>query len=151
MGLILLPLTRVLSQITPCFSPPPTHLFPSPASSSSPLLASETLSLPLPAILSSLLPSMMVSLSNQTAGLLSAWWLYGWGLSLPVSLPHISHSPLSSLFPSLPPCLSFHCFCHHSIPLPPSVTTALEEMSFHGRFAAISKMAALPNGQLPWF
>lgn len=43
------------------------------------------------------------------------------------------------LYPSLPPpTLSSSLFL--------SVTTALEEMSFHGRFAAISKMAALPNG-----
>lgn len=33
---------------------------------------------------------------------------------------------------------------------PPSVTTALEKMSFHGRFAAISKMDASLNGQLHW-
>lgn len=54
---------------------------------------------------------------------------------------HFSHSThLSISAPS--------SFCR-SLPL--SVTAALEEMSFHGRFAAISKMAALPNGQLPWF
>lgn len=63
-----------------------------------------------------------------------------------------SLSPPSLLItPSLPPHLSSPSLPSFSPSLPLSVTTALEEMSFHGRFAAISKMAALPNGQLPWF
>lgn len=52
--------------------PQPSRLFHTP------LLSTETLFLPLLPSSSPLLP-MMVSLSNHTAGLLSAWWLYGWG------------------------------------------------------------------------
>lgn len=58
-----------------------------------------------------------------------------------VSLPH-SSLPVHLSFPpdpSLPPPT-------RSSSLFPSVATALGEMSFHGRFATISKMAALPNG-----
>lgn len=143
MGLILLPLSWS-SQITACFFSPTLC----PPSS-------------LPASLHPFL-SMMVSFSNQTAGLLSAWWLYALGgvLLLSLSLPPSISSLLSPLHcpPSSSLCphhfffLSFFSLLCHLFPLlPPSVTTALEEMSFHGRFAAISKMAALPNGQLPWF
>lgn len=101
MGLILLPLSQP-SQITACFFSP--SLF-SPASSPSPLLASQTLSLP---SFPPFFRSMMVSLSNQTAGQLSAWWLYGRGalsLSPSISLLHFSLPP--PLSPSLPPRLPF--------------------------------------------
>lgn len=60
-------------------------------------------------------------------------------------------SPSLFLLPPSLPTRLLSLLCHLPLPLHPSVTTALEEMSFHGRFAAISKMAALPNGQLPWF
>lgn len=116
---------------------------PLPASSTPPSLSTETLSLPLLPSFSSLLP-MMVSLSNHIAGFLSAWWLYDWGgLCLSFTLLCLFIFPLS---PSLSSSASSHSLTS-SLFL--SVTTTLEEMSFHGRFAAISKMAALPNGQLP--
>lgn len=107
---------------------------------------------PSPFILPFFLPSMMVSVYNQTAGFLSTRWLYslGGGHSLVFQF-HFSHSPLLFRF-SISALLSFFSsFQHLPLPSPPSVTAALEGMSFHGRFAAISKMAALPNGQLPWF
>lgn len=68
---------------------------------------------------------------------------WGWGGGL-------CHSfTLLCLF-IFPPSLSSSASSHSlTSSLFLSVTTTLEEMSFHGRFAAISKMAALPNGQLP--
>lgn len=120
---------------------------PLPASSTPPSLSTETLSLPLLPSFSSLLP-MMVSLSNHTAGFLSAWWLYdrgvGWG-----GLCHSFTLLCLFIFPPSPSLSSSASSHSLTSSLFLSVTTTLEEMSFHGRFAAISKMAALPNGQLP--
>lgn len=106
MGLILLPLSQ-RSQITACFFspspslPPPLH----------PLCLPNTLppSPPLP----SFPLSMMVSLSNQTAGQLSAWWLYGReALSLSISLLPFPLSRLLSVSISAPSSsfLSFAIF-----------------------------------------
>lgn len=101
-------------------------------------------------------PFVRVSLHNQTAGLLFRLVALWPGGALSFS-PFLSLSLTSStppLFPAslhLCPLVFLSLLCYLSLPFPPSVTAALEGMSFHGRFAAISKMAALPNGQLPWF
>lgn len=145
MGLILLPLSqsslKSLCFFSPFLSlPPPARPLCLPLKHFSlPLLPSFPLSFP---------PWWCHSLIKQQACFPLGGFMAGGSLSI-----SLLHFPLSPLFSSLHfcPLVFLSLFWHLSLPLPPSVTTALEEMSFHGRFAAISKMAALPNGQLPWF